>query len=275
MEPQRNHAAAQANAERAIGESLGDRRRALGLSIDDVAVKLKFMPRQIEALEAGRFDRLPGPAFTRGMVRTYARALDLDVEPLLERLGPPPAASIDSLAALVKTRPMPISDASRRVNFLYAAFSLAIAVVIGSVAWEWLAERAEGERMTFVRPVEPRAAPPPVPIAVAGTKLAAIEPTPPAQDTAPPAEARDAPARSGMRRVVLQFERESWVQIRGGDGRVLLSQLNAAGSERAVEGKPPFTLVIGNAQHVRVRYDDRVVDLAPHVKIDVARLTLE
>ncbi len=73
----------------------------------------------------------------------------------------------------------------------------------------------------------------------------------------------------------LQFERDSWVQIRGPDGKVLLSQLHPAGTERFIEGRPPFDLVIGNAQHVRLRYDDRDVDLAPHLKIDVARLKLE
>jgi ribosome-binding protein aMBF1 (putative translation factor) len=56
MEPQRNESAARADSARAVGEALGDRRRSLGLSIDDLSLKLKFMPRQLEALEAGRFD---------------------------------------------------------------------------------------------------------------------------------------------------------------------------------------------------------------------------
>jgi cytoskeleton protein RodZ len=65
------------------------------------------------------------------------------------------------------------------------------------------------------------------------------------------------------------------VEIRAGDGKVLLSQLNPGGTEQVVEGRPPFALVIGNAQHVRLSYDDRPVDLAPHVKVEVARLTLD
>ncbi len=65
------------------------------------------------------------------------------------------------------------------------------------------------------------------------------------------------------------------MEIRAGDGKVLLSQLNPGGTEQVVEGRPPFALVIGNAQHVRLSYDDRPVDLAPHVKVEVARLTLD
>jgi cytoskeleton protein RodZ len=272
MQP-RNDAAERADCARAVGEALADRRRSLGLSIDDVSLKLKFMPRQLEALEAGRFERLAGAAFTRGMIRSYARTIGLDAEPLLERLGPAPAATVDSLAELVKSKPIPITDASRGVNLLYAVLSLGIVVVIGAVVWEWQAEKAASHRMTFVRPLDPPAQAT-APIAVASTRLAP-QPQVLAQETAPPpAEAKQPPA-DGVRRIALQFDRESWVQVRDRDGKVLLSQLNAAGTERILEGRPPFDLVIGNAPHVRLRYDDRDIDLAPHLKIDVARLKLE
>ena len=79
----------------------------------------------------------------------------------------------------------------------------------------------------------------------------------------------------GNRRILLRFERDSWVQIKARDGKTILSQLNPAGSEQAVEGRPPFSLIIGNAQHVRLSYEDRQIDLAPHVKVEVARFTLE
>jgi len=280
MQPQAIDSAHRAEAALFIGEALGDRRRALGLSLDDVAAKLKFMPRQLEALEAGRFERLAGPSFVRGMIRSYARALDLDPEPLVIRL-PAEAPSVDSLAEFVKSKPIPITDTSRGVNLLYGAFSLIIVGVIAAVVWEWQAERSASERMTFVRPTEP-AAPRPEPaaraepIAVATTKLPPVEAPAIAPASAPqPAPSTDGTRAPGNRRITLVFSKESWVQVRGSDGKVLISQLNPAGSERVVEGSPPFEIVIGNAAHVRVRYDDRDVDLAPHMKIDVARLKLE
>jgi len=70
------------------------------------------------------------------------------------------------------------------------------------------------------------------------------------------------------------MEQEAWVEVRDGDGRNLLSSLNPAGSERAVRGQPPFQVVIGNAPHVKLTYDGKPVDLAPHTRGDVARLTL-
>ena len=38
---------------------------------------------------------------------------------------------------------------------------------------------------------------------------------------------------------------------------------------------PPFKLVVGNARGVQLNYDERPVDLAPHIGVTVARLTLE
>jgi cytoskeleton protein RodZ len=55
---------------------------------------------------------------------------------------------------------------------------------------------------------------------------------------------------------------------------MLVSSLNPPGSERVVRGKPPYSLVIGNASSVTVLYDDKPIDLAPHTRQDVARLTV-
>ena len=77
------------------------------------------------------------------------------------------------------------------------------------------------------------------------------------------------------RRIQLEFQRESWVEIKDGGGRTLLSQLNPAGTQKVVAGAPPFSVIIGNAANVRVTYNDAPFDLRPYVKIEVARFTLE
>src|SRR5712664_4226443 len=66
-----------------VDRALAEARQAQGLALTDVAQHLNLMTRQIEALEAERFDSLPGPTIARGMVRTYARFLKLDPGPLL------------------------------------------------------------------------------------------------------------------------------------------------------------------------------------------------
>lgn len=71
------------------------------------------------------------------------------------------------------------------------------------------------------------------------------------------------------------FGQPSWTEVRDRRGNVVYSQNAAAGTERAIEGEGPFTLVIGNAKTVKLTYRGKPVDLTPHTRGDVARLTLE
>jgi len=54
-----------------------------GWSLGEVAGRLRMQQRQIEAIEAGRWEDLPGTAFVRAAIRSYARLLDRDAAPLL------------------------------------------------------------------------------------------------------------------------------------------------------------------------------------------------
>ena len=74
--------------------------------------------------------------------------------------------------------------------------------------------------------------------------------------------------------VVVAFRSNSWTEIRDRDGRVLITGINRAGTAQTVTGTPPFTLKIGNANDVTLRYRGERVDLAPYTQKNVARLTL-
>lgn len=255
-----------------VGEELSRARQALGLSVAEIAQQLKFASRQIEAIEQERYEQLAAGTFARGMVRSYARLLKLDPEPLVARIAARVSAPDNVAAVAAVHKAIPITDSTRRTNFAYVALSAAILGVIALVVVEWQQERSRAARLVFVPAAQapPEAARP----ALASAVTPQLAPLEAAEPGATAGENRAAPA-DGRRRILLQFERESWVEIRGRDGKVLTSQLNPAGSERVVEGEPPFSVVIGNAQHVRLSYDERAIDLAPHVKVEVARFTLE
>ncbi len=74
--------------------------------------------------------------------------------------------------------------------------------------------------------------------------------------------------------VRLTFDQPSWVELRDSTGRLLLSQTSPAGSTRVVTGDPPFSVVIGNAAGVRLTYNGQQVDLGPHIRANIARLSL-
>ena len=255
-----------------VGEALQRARAALGLSLEEAAQQLKFSPRQLEALERGELGKLgplQGGAFLRGMLRGYARLVKLDPEPLLENIAYQVSLpDTDRLAARFR-QPVPFSDGSRRLNLLYAALSLGLLGLVAAIAYEWRHEREDAVRLTIV-PATPARLEAPRPVATVAAMAPAGEDQP-AADLPGQAE----PAADGRHRIVLRFDRESWVEIKGGNGKILLSQLNSGGTERIVDGVPPFSVVIGNAQYVHLRYGNNSIDLTPHVRVEVARLNLD
>jgi Helix-turn-helix domain len=67
-----------------IGESLREARMRQHLDIADVEGKTKIRAKYLRALENEEFGMLPGPTFVKTFLRTYAEALGLDPQVLVE-----------------------------------------------------------------------------------------------------------------------------------------------------------------------------------------------
>jgi cytoskeleton protein RodZ len=82
------------------------------------------------------------------------------------------------------------------------------------------------------------------------------------------------PAKAGIR---LAFAGESWVQVKDGNGKLLLSRVNPPGSEQVLRGKPPYSLMIGNPGQVKLVYNNSPVDLSTFAKLPggMAHLVLQ
>jgi cytoskeleton protein RodZ len=257
------------------------------LSVADVAQRLKYGVRQIEALEAEEFDRLPGATFVRGMVRGYAKLLETDPDPILGSLDQryvPGEISLD-----LRAKRVPFAPGSKRsATRTYLLLSVAVLVLAG-VVYEWRAGAFPWARLGFntaprQEQGKPHPAPAPAPRVEAEAPVAppVAEPRVPAtvEAPAPVEQTKSTPppkpqASGGEGRIRMEFAGESWVEIKDRDGQMLMSQLNPTGSRRILSGRAPLTVVIGNAANVRLTYNDKPVDLKPYIQIEVARLTLD
>ncbi|MDO5103819.1 MAG: helix-turn-helix transcriptional regulator [Lautropia sp.] len=114
-------------------------REARGWSRLDVARQIKFQVRQIAALENGRFDELPGHAFVRGALRSYANLLAVDVSPLLAVLGGhaqpaelkgPLRQSAAARLAEMDVEFEPAVTHSRRMNMAWGVGGVAVVVLL-------------------------------------------------------------------------------------------------------------------------------------------------
>lgn len=275
-----------------VGSTLREAREHLGLSIEDVENRLKFAPHQIEALEADDYGNLPEMSFVRRFVRSYARLLKLDPEPLLASL---PAIPLQpSLYATSIEVAMPFQDnKSGHGRKIFWLLTIPVVIAVVWVVFVWLNHREPTVPHETMEPVDlpvamtpasavkavPQQDLPVVPLAAKTVPVpGSVAVAPAADNVASSVKGMEVGAGSAAQQsfsVQLQFKEKSWVRVKDHDGRVLLSKINPAGSEQKLDGRSPFSVEIGNARGVRLYYRGNPVDLAPYYNDGRARLTLE
>jgi cytoskeleton protein RodZ len=268
------------------GAILAGARKDLRLSVSDVARQLKLTREQVEALESDAFERLPGRVFVRGFMRNYAMLLGIDPQPLLRSIDCDiPRPELVEMRTPSETV-MPRGKGARWP--LYSALA-AFAIVSALAVYEF-GFNDEAHRSAPLPGVVPEAG------EAAGGPSGNADTLPAQQDKAVdplapslPAAAESvlarndaagerAVARPGVgaeRQLDLRFDQDSWVEIRDGSDKVIFSKLSRAGRQERVTGTPPFKVTVGNARGVRLNYEDKPVDLAPHTGVAVARVTLK
>lgn len=118
----------------AVGRLLRDQREARGLSIEDVAKRLRIRRPYLEAIEQGRFDQLPGAAYIPGFLRAYAAHLELDAEKVLaayQASGPLPIARPVTMPS-----DFPVLD--KRAPIGLAVLTVLLVVGAGYAVWHYL-----------------------------------------------------------------------------------------------------------------------------------------
>ncbi|NDP47392.1 MAG: helix-turn-helix domain-containing protein [Sulfuriferula multivorans] len=261
-----------------VGQVLREAREAQNITLEDVAMRLRLMHRQVDAMETDDFGSLGQPVFARGFVRNYARLMGLQPEPLLARMDGAPA---EPSPVAPPEHPMPASWLTSPWLILFLLGVLVVVAVPISLYW-WLNSDA-GEPQHAVIPVkqEPHPAPAVTSVVPSIADAPAEAPVSPIESVVgtdasveadvPPVAATPA-SRSQLH---LEFGEESWVEIKDASGRTLHRQLNPAGSSVDIQGQPPFDVLIGNAAQARMTYNGRPIDLKPFISVTVARFTLE
>jgi len=270
-----------------FGPRLANAREALSLTVSDIAARLRISPKQVIAIERENLSALPGPAFLRGFVRNYAKEVKLDPAPLIAALNRVLEPAIPAPAPTPGRSPLVhVAEQERSSRRLVIAGAVGALIVFAIAGWLSNSRlRKEASNATPVKTASVAAPSTAAPMVAAAAAPEGLSPTQSAatagvaeRATPAPAQATDAPsstapaAEPGSLRFV--FRDLCWVEVTQGDGKVLLSQNNEAGTEQTLNGKPPYQLVIGNASAASVEYGGKAVDLKPATVANVARLKL-
>jgi cytoskeleton protein RodZ len=271
------------------GELLRCEREQQGLSIELASSQSRIKASVIASIESGETLEIPA-VYLRGYIRNYARFLGIDtarIEGQIEHIkGAEPA---------VRTVFSVKSGRSSGEKWLKASSYLVASALIATLAWQFTHEAVRFSQGDSKLTSTSRSAPESGESARQDTRssnthlnasIASVEMLSKRSELASDSAAEQAWAAisdtakaddgdvSQMHKLSVSTSADTWVEIADGAGNQLELDLIRAGSSREYNGQAPFDLKIGRASAVILHMDGTVVDLGPHTRGNVARITL-
>jgi len=273
------------------GDILRYAREQKGLTLESVADQSRIKLNILAAIESGDTGSIPS-VYLRGYIRNYARFLGVDIADVEDCM-----MHVRGAEPQVQTVFTDSARRGRTEKWIKASSYLAASALIATLAWQFTHEAvrlSQGEsKLRSQAASEEAAAAGESSTAAAGAQngthlnasIASMEVLKQNNKVGGEAVAEKAwaaigageagPVASGpQHHLTVQTSADSWVEIFGADDAQLEMDLIRAGTVREYTGQPPFRVMIGRASAVELALDGEPVDLGPHTRGNVARLTL-
>lgn len=121
-----------------LGRHLKEARLQKGMSLDDVQEVTKIRKKYLEAIEAGDYKVLPGSFYVRAFIKTYAEAVGVNPDELMEEHGNVPAAPVDTTMETVIQKRSRRTETERNAKWLPTVLMWTFPVLIIAVIY-WYA----------------------------------------------------------------------------------------------------------------------------------------
>ncbi|MBV9317597.1 MAG: helix-turn-helix domain-containing protein [Gammaproteobacteria bacterium] len=247
---------------RGIGVRLRAARERRGLTLLQAAERLHVDARTLEALESEDFTALGAEVYVRGHLRRYAEAVGESSAELQELYGERRNPSPPDLTRIPRGEPE-----NRGSRLLLPAMLLVVALAVAGLLW-WLLT-LPGEK---AHPLPAGHAPVNATVsdgAADGAPAGAAAGAAAASEAPPIAAPSPGPsATAPQARLDLSFSGPSWVEVTDAEHRSLLHGLIERGGTRAVTGRAPLTVVLGNAAAVALRLNGQPLPAEAVVRRD-------
>ncbi|WP_428951901.1 helix-turn-helix domain-containing protein [Streptomyces sp. cg35] len=236
-----------------IGRALQQARIDAGLTVDEISQSTRVRIPIVHAIEQDDFSRCGGDVYARGHIRTLARAVGVDPEPLLAQYGdahggqpaPTPATPLFE-AERIRSEP-------RRPNWT-AAMVAAIVAVIAFVGYTAVNGGDDGgdkqQAAEGATPATSKPAPKPSP----STK----KPVDPKPDPSDSAIAAAPPNKVTVK--MTAAEGRSWISAKDHNGRILFDGLLEKGQSKTFQDNQKIDLVLGDAGAIQLFVNGKQID---------------
>ncbi len=232
-----------------VGEILRRTREHYGQSLKDVENILRIRASQIDAIEKGMIASLPGRVYAIGFVRSYAEYLGLDGAKVVQLFK---AQYMDPQPREALSFPVPASESKTPPVWL-ALLGLVLLVAV-FVFWGYM--QAQGRQSaTVIEPV-------PKKIQERITQKVVTPAPQPEQGSTVSAflgENMGQTPSDQHKGIILNINDNSWVEIKGADGKVLVSDVLKKGDQYFVPDSPGLSMSLGNAGGIEIKLNGRAL----------------
>jgi cytoskeleton protein RodZ len=293
------------------GHLLRQAREEQGLSQKETARDLHLTSKVINAIEEDDFELIPSFVFARGYIRSYARHLGLDGQTLVAEFDLAygvPNNSAKPMSAIRKgvQQSKPGDTWVKLISIVFVVGLVAASIVWwqsqnGSQMLPQLSSGAEQElpsgtlvegldtddanldllllstNESEVDAIVPEAE------SIIESEEAQVVVVEPVVDPVAEAVTEQAPKEvtdavvllPNQAQLVMVFDKDCWVEIKDANGKMVLSDLYSAGDTIEQVITAPIEVLLGRSSGVAtMTFDGRTIDLKPHTRKDIARLTL-
>ena len=285
-----------------LGSILKNARESQKLTVEDVASNLRLGIKKIKALEDDDYSLIADPTLARALIRSYARFLKLNPEPLLEahrQMTPSDIVNPIGLSTEIVSGDIVLGQ-SKSKSMLF--FTVLIALILIWFFNAYQTQESDDNDLTLSPSIESEQVEIALPAIESNNGLVnqvnesqviadetkseviKVEPAKPEPAKVEPVAKTPSQIQSesmkkvalgtSMVRVKLVFKDESWVSVRDKSGETIYQKLAKAGMEDYVQGMPPLKLHIGNVSGTQLIFNGEVVDLAPNTNNNIARISL-
>ncbi|WP_239323727.1 RodZ domain-containing protein [Snodgrassella gandavensis] len=279
------------NAAVTLGTILAQARKQRGLSVGEVAERLKLPARQIEAMESGSYKGLPEAVFIKGFLSSYARLLELDEKELkqyLQQIFPSGNRHLAAENYKVASTELDFQDRPLRRHFPHWLIVVLVVILIGIVVYAWQSKStSENARQTATSSQEVSVQAASIGD-VAASNIRVVPMTASEQTNTQAAYAgtnasqADGASTSmtaspsvvtGTEALVIKLENRTWLQVSDKSGKILISQIVDAGSTHQFSGGAPYKVILGYTLGASIQFAGKEVAI-PQNKKRTAAITV-
>ena len=284
------------------GDRLQAQRIALGLTLEELAKKMRLSVAILKSIEENDFSQISAPIFVKGYLRSYARIVNADENDIITQYITDYTDEDPPISSTSNTAPEINADDSR---VKWVTYLVIFALISLLVVWWWNRYQQPAETLSLDTTVDDISAPVDSTLSspteeqadlvqiqplttpadssesvmtgqpaadaqapAAGTEPVASEPVAEVEPEPVQPQVEIEPMLQAEADLVIRVSADNWLDIKDSEDNQLVYDLAKSGETLSYSGQPPFRVFLGNARGIAITYRGEEIDISNRIRAD-------